>query len=125
MKPLQRRLEKLENAMPSANVPSIIFISFVGAENGKPSGDDWLGSAVIINSGFGDIIRGEEETENAFRRRVYAMKVLNGQLDEMTNEELENALAAGSERLAKELLATGSISDESLEKAAGLEWSEQ
>ena len=114
MKPLQRRVKKLETKQPSIGDLPIMFVTFVSVD-----GHENLSMASIPGTDFGKIRRGENETEDAFRRRVYAMKVLNEQLDEMTNEELENALAAGCDSLAKELAETGSISDESLEKASG------
>lgn len=60
--------------------------------------------------------REDGETEDTFRRRVYAMRLANKPLVQMSDADLEQVLAAADERLAKELVDTGTISDASLER---------
>lgn len=114
MKQLDRRLKKLEASNPSLSELPIMFITFVGGD-----GDEELGMASVPGSDFPYIHRNESESEDAFRCRVYAMKAINKPSEEMSDAELEYAMAAGREAIAKELAETGAISDESLKKAAG------
>lgn len=116
-KSLERRLKALEQRNADPTALPVTFTRVVGAKDGKASGHERIVSAMI--GGMGSIKREDTETAGGFCRRVFAMKVANKAPEEMTDEELQICLAAGSAEMVLELAETGKISHEILESAVG------
>ncbi|MCI2399288.1 hypothetical protein [Aliiroseovarius subalbicans] len=68
---IKHRLKKLEDKQPTGGGDAVRFISWVG-ENGER-----VGHAIIVGSNLGWIERANDETEEAFRLRVYATNLTN------------------------------------------------
>ncbi|WP_377191068.1 hypothetical protein [Ruegeria meonggei] len=116
---IKRRLDKLELANFIDVETKPLFVSIVPAKDGRQCGPASIHHAVIAGTTFGKIMRNEAETEQSFARRVYAMAATEKHVEDMTDEELEIALAAADEQLALEKTKLGKLSDESLSAVAG------
>jgi hypothetical protein len=93
------RIEALEKRAPQGTELPLIFITFCEGGHGKPIVKR-IGMAHVL--GVGKIKPEEGETEAGFVRRAYAMHAAQRPLDEMTDKELEVALAAADGAIARE-----------------------
>lgn len=94
---LKTRLKKLEQSRSSADKHPIVFRSFVKIrggtrdENGCLMLDKCLKIAQIGGTDLGIIQRNENETEDAFVRRVYAIKASGKQVESINAKETSAA----------------------------------
>ncbi|WP_243611959.1 hypothetical protein [Shimia aestuarii] len=97
---LKNRVAKLERSQPNDMDLPIVLHRVFGAKDGKPDGEPRIEFARIpgINAGLLEIR--DDETEAEFLRRVYATKIANKPLTEMTDDELETVMAATDEEIA-------------------------
>ena len=105
------RIEALEKRKPQGTELPLLFIKFCEGGHGKPIVER-IGMAHVL--GVGKIKPEEGETEAAFVRRAYAMHAAQRPLEEMTDEELEVALASVDEVIAMEKAKEGRLSDDTL-----------
>jgi hypothetical protein len=96
----------------------LLLIKFCEGGPGKPIVAR-IGMADVI--GVGRIKPDEGETEASFLRRAYAMHAAQRPLEEMTDEELEVALAAADEAIAMEKANEGRVSEDTLRSVALIE----
>ena len=96
MSSYKKRIDALErNAPQQDEEPFLIITSFVAV-----GGHSRLGLAHIV--GLGRFEPEEGESDDEFLRRVYAMRIANKHMEDMTSEEREAALAKADERIALE-----------------------
>lgn len=115
---IRRRLDKLETAVFTEAKRKPLFVSAVPTKDGRQCGPAVFHHANIAGTTLDKVIRDKAESEHAFARRVYAMAVVNKRTEDMSDEELEIALAAADDELALEKAKSGRLSDESLKKFA-------
>ena len=111
----KQRVEALEKRKPQGTELPLIFIKFCEGGHGAPIVKR-IGMAHVL--GVGRITPHEGETEAAFVRRAHAMHVAQRPLEEMTDEELEVALASADEVIAMEKAKEGRLSDDTLRSVA-------
>jgi hypothetical protein len=110
------RIEALEKRMPlEVTKLPLLLIKFCQGGHGKPIVAR-IGMADVI--GVGRIKPHEGETEASFVRRAYAMHAAQRPLEEMTDEELEVALAAADEAIAMEKVKEGRLGDDTFQSVS-------
>ena len=112
---LEGRLDKLE-ARLGPKQDRIVVFKYIAHGHREPLTKE-LCSALVV--GVGRIFRRENEAEDEFARRAYAMVVSGKHVDDMSDEELLGYLSAADKRIALEFAKTGKVSDELLHEAAG------
>jgi hypothetical protein len=93
------RIEALEKRNPKETELPLILIRICEGGHGAPIVSRIAMAHVL---GVGRITPHEGEAEEPFVRRAYAMHVTKRPLEEMADEELEVALAAADEAIARE-----------------------
>ena len=100
MSSFKKRVEALEREVTTDDrEPLIIFGSFCTGGHGEPIVSR-PGLAQV--PGVGTVWADEGETKDEFLRRVYAMRIVNNHMEEMTGEVREAALAKADDRIALE-----------------------
>ena len=111
------RISKLESRLGIKQDGVVVFKSIVHGDSEPLSKS--LHSALVM--GVGRIVRGKDEQEPDFARRAYAMVVSGKHVDDMSDEELLGNLAAADKQIAFELAKTANVSDETLQRVAGIQ----